>query len=113
MNREARRVSVLRRMLEVGKSVQFVKETGDYDDTTDTPSNPVDITVDGTAIEISGDFTEYERMNLIKQDPVTLLFIPDTDREEPAAESGILWEGRQFKVRKVRTLALGAKVILV
>ncbi len=106
-------MSVLRRMREVGQAVQFVEETEDFDDSTDTASNPVDVIVAGTAVEISGDFTEYGRMNLIKQDPVTLLFIPDTDREEPAAKSGILWEGRQFKVRKVRTLALGAKVILV
>ena len=113
MDREARRVSVLRRIREVGEAVQFVFVTQDYDETTDTPSNPVDVTVDGTAVEISGDVSEYERMNLILKDPVTLLFVPDTDRQEPANESGLVWRGKQRQVRKVLTLATGAKVIMV
>lgn len=106
-------MSILRRMLDVGTPVQFVQETSVYDATTDTHSSHVDSTVDGHAVAIAGDPVEYARMNLIEQEPVTLLFVPDTDGEDPVPESSIVWDGETKRVRKVKHLALGAKVILV
>lgn len=85
-----------------GAAVAFsVVGEGDYNDETDEFEPPVNSSVPGLAVEVPGDPEEYERLGLIKANPVTLIFVPDTIGQAPPLHSHVSWAGTRRIVQSV------------
>ena len=111
-----RHAAGLRRMLEIGSPVEFALTLSDYDETTDTFSNDRLGVVKGHAVQLDGDAIQYRELGLTKQDPVTLLFIPDEIGDEPDLESQVTWNNKVRTVKHIFPIrpsghGIGAKVI--
>jgi hypothetical protein len=90
-----------------GAAVVFSKTTpGTYNETTDTTTAPVTVSVAGHAMQIDGDPELYKNLELIESENPTLLFKPDTVGQMPALGSTVLWGAQTFTVRNINKLAM-------
>ena len=78
---------------------------GTYDSATDTwvateASGPVT----GKAVEVPGDLEEYQSLELIPSQTLTLMFVPDDLGDVPALNSRVTWAGAARTVRAIRPI---------
>jgi len=110
---EARHVSVLARIQEVGEAATFSHETSDYDEDTGLHTNLQLTEITGHVVPLEGDMTSYPGLQLAPEQRLTLLFVPNTLGDVPPLGSTVLYKGVLRRVRARKELLLGCKVVTV
>lgn len=102
MDYAATHAKALRKIRDKGAPVVFIRYVpGTMSEVTDRFTEPSEVRVPGSAVEIPGDPEEYVNLELILSQPSTLLFAPDTYGARPEAEMTIDWAGVTKTVKYV------------
>jgi hypothetical protein len=89
-----------------GAPVTFTQTTpGVYDGTTGQWSDDVTVTVEGYAMQISGNPDLYTQLGLIESANPTLSFTPKTLGVVPALGMTVVWGGDTLTVKNINPLA--------
>lgn len=119
MDYRAKHAEAYRKIKDKGSRVVFERGVaGEYDELTDTFSEGVDSEVPGYAVEIPGDPEEFEALELIGKNPVTLMFAADVFGAIPNLNDTVSWAGRKGTVHSLQPLrpaevVVTTKVILL
>lgn len=92
--------------------VTFTHITSTHTPSTGVMSAPVTTTVVGIASREEGDPKVYADLGLTELEPVTLLFRPTTDGQQPALGATVLWESRTRTVKNVSPTAPGGSAFV-
>jgi hypothetical protein len=115
---EAKHSQVLDTVKSRGAPIVFTLVTGgEYDPETDTSLPPQRSQVNGYAVELPQDPEEYRNMELVLQEDVILMFVPNVFGQRPAVGGVTDWAGRRRVVTKVlpyrpAEVVLAAKVVV-
>jgi|SRR5690606_12254112 len=119
VNYEAKHAKALKKVQNGGAPVTFTKTVpGSYDPVTQEHTQPSEITVSGSAVEIPGDPEEYAASDLIPRNPVTLIFVPAERGQELEQNMVCEWAGlnrsvfQRFPIRP-DGVVIATRVILV
>jgi len=103
----------LEKLTDKGVAVQFSTEgAGDYDPLTDTWSGGSDSAVGGRAVEIPAEPEEYELLDLVPGQDITLMFVPTVYGQVPPLNSSIQWAGAKRTVKRVLPIRPDGNAIL-
>jgi hypothetical protein len=101
MDYTQKHLDALEKVTEKGAPVSFDAEgTGAYDELTDTEVEVPGSSVAGFAVEIPGNADEYEALELIGHEAVTLFFVPTVMGQKPAKNSKVNWAGALRTVKE-------------
>jgi hypothetical protein len=118
MDYATKHAKALQKVLDRGAPVTFeFTNPGELDDSTGTYGNPTTTSVAGQAAEIPADADEYNKLNLIEQSTVTLMFVPTTIGELPKLLSTVDWAGSKRRAEYVFPIrpagvAIAARVLV-
>lgn len=91
---------------DAGVRVSFVARTpAEYDAESDTWEETDCGSVDGYAVQVSGDAREYERLGLVETEASTLMFVAELFGEMPRLGGVVEWAARSQTVKSVRPFA--------
>lgn len=95
----------LRKMRKRGARAVFTSLANSlYNPVTDRFGSGPGPRVEGYAVEVPGDLTEYAELGLIQSEPVTLMFAPTTYGETPALGTVVTWAGKGRTLRAIRPI---------
>jgi hypothetical protein len=88
-----------------------------YDETEGPPPDMADGIVEGDAVEVMGNPEEYIGMDLVRSEPVTLLFVPNQLNALPGLGAVAHWAGTDRTVQatypiRPQGVGLAARLIL-
>lgn len=81
------------------KALQKVRDNGAP--VTFSQPYPATGNITGQAVELPGDPEEYQALELIGQEPITLFFVPDVFGDSPALRSVVPWAGKDRVVARI------------
>ena len=87
-------------------AITFSRVSDTYDPETGIATGEATTTVVGQATEVDGHPTRYEELGLVASKARTLLFVPDTEAEEPELGSSCTWSSDAYTVKGVFPIAL-------
>jgi hypothetical protein len=102
MDYVAKHAKALAKLQEDGVPVVFVDEVIDashYNPLTDGQTDPTVESVPGNAVEIPGNPEEYEKLELIVYQTITLLFVPTVMGQTPKIGNRVVWAGELRTVK--------------
>lgn len=110
--------SAVESIREEGQPVTFTLTTpGTHDPATETYAAPTTASVAGWAIEVRSDEKDFRTLGfepgeIIKRQPATLLFAPETYGALPALNAAVTWAGKRRKVMGMLPLRPDSRVIM-
>lgn len=111
-NYAAKHAQAYARLAKDGAEVTFkAGSEGTYNPDGSWTDNAV-ANVAGNAAELPGEVQEYEALELIGKDAVTLLFVPATIGQLPGLGYAATWRGKTRTVRRVAPIAPAGVAIM-
>lgn len=97
---------------DAGSSVTFTGVTQTINPETGAQSAPVNTTVEGWAIRVTGNPKVYELLGLVQSKAPTLLFAPTTFGDDVDLGAKVTWDGAVYYVRDVAPVAPDGNTII-
>jgi len=113
MSYAAEHAGALADVADAGAAVTFtLSSPGTYDAATDTWTTPVETTVAGQAMQVSGNPEDYRELSLVESEAPTLLFAPTTYGSMPDLGYTVVWASKTYTVKMLSPLQPDGTTIL-